>query len=85
MYRINKYVDLLDRFIWTFIQAFIGFALADALFNNLDASWSEKLGVAAIAALLSAGKTVVAQNIGQSPAGDAIPGASTLEPVQPPR
>ena len=85
MYRINKYVDLLDRFIWTFIQAFIGFELADALFNNLDASWSEKLGVAAIAALLSAGKTVVAQNIGQSPAGDALPGVSTLEPVPPPR
>jgi hypothetical protein len=79
MNRINKYVDLLDRLVWTFIQCFLGYTLVDALSDSVNGDWKATLSVAGVAALIAAGKTVVAQNIGDSGLGDAIPGASVVE------
>lgn len=74
MYRVNKYLDLLDRTVWTFIQAALG-ALVVFGFD----SWKAVLATAALAAAAAAIKAKGAQEIGDSPIGDAIPGKSVLE------
>jgi hypothetical protein len=70
--KVNRWLDLLDRAAWTFIQAFIAALLP------LGFSW-ESLQVAAVAAGISVLKTVAAQNLGGSELGDAIPGKSVIE------
>lgn len=82
MNRINKYVDLLDRLAWTFIQCFLGYTLADALSDSINGGWTDIITVSAIAALISAGKTVAAQNVGDSGLGDALPGLSVIRSRQ---
>jgi hypothetical protein len=71
--RVNKWLDFFDRFLWTFVQAFAGMLTADALLNA-EASWDMKLLVPAVAAAISAAKTVTAQNVGSNDLGAAIPG-----------
>lgn len=71
---INRWVDLVDRVLWTFVQAFAA-ALIVLGFNN----WKDSLGAAAIAGALAACKVVVAQNVGDSKLGDAVPGANVVE------
>ncbi len=78
MVRINKYVDLLDRVAWTFIQSFVGFVSVDALLNA-ELSWQTKLVAPAIAALLAAAKTVFGQNTGSDGTGAVVPGAQVVE------
>ena len=77
--RLNKYVDLADRTIWTFIQAFLAFIAVDAFWSD-DLSWGAKLGGAAIAALIAAAKTVVAQRTGNDELGDLVPGQDVIQP-----
>ena len=72
--RINKWLDLLDRAGWTFIQTFGG-TLVVFGFND----WKMNLGAAAVAAIGSALKTTVAQRTGDSGAGDLIPGKDVIE------
>ncbi len=78
MVRINKYVDLLDRVVWTFIQSFVGFVSVDALLNA-ELSWQTKIMAPAIAALFAAVKTVFGQNTGSDDTGAVVPGASVVE------
>ena len=78
MVKVNRWVDLLDRTAWTFIQAFA----ATLIVLGLD-DWKKSLGTAAIAGALAAVKTVGAQNVGDSPLGDAVPGASVVQDVKP--
>jgi hypothetical protein len=73
MVKFNRWVDLLDRVLWTFVQAFAA-TLIVLGFNN----WKDSLGAAAIAGAAAALKTVVAQNVGNSNLGDAVPGASVV-------
>jgi hypothetical protein len=74
MVRINRWLDLLDRVLWTFVQAFA----ATLIVLGFD-SWKDSLGAAAIAGALAALKVVAAQNVGDSKLGDGIPGASVVE------
>jgi len=71
--RINKWLDLLDRVGWTFIQAF-GASIIVLGFND----WKMALGTGAIAAFGSAAKTTVAQQTGDG-AGDLIPGKEVIK------
>jgi hypothetical protein len=72
--RINRWIDLLDRVAWTFVQAFAA-TLIVLGFDN----WRDSLGAAAIAGALAAVKVVAAQNVGDSKLGDGVPGASVVE------
>lgn len=67
--RINKWLDFLDRVGWTFVQAYV----ASAVVLGFD-DWRQSLGVAAGAALVAAGKVVVAQRSGSDDLGAAVPG-----------
>jgi uncharacterized membrane protein len=75
-YKVNKWVDFLDRVGWTFLQSAIG---AWAAFG-FDFDW-DVLKAALIAAAVAAGKVAVGQNVGKSPVGDVVPGASAVEPT----
>ena len=72
--RFNRWVDLVDRTGWTAIQAF----LATLLVLGLD-DWRASLAAAGVAAGIAAAKTAVAQQVGDSPLEDAVPGASVVE------
>lgn len=74
--KVNKWVDLADRAGWTFIQS----AAASFVVLGWD-GWQDVLKVAIGAAIVSIGKTSVAQRVGDSPVGDMVPGASAVEPV----
>lgn len=78
--RLNKWVDLVDRTAWAFILTMFS---AFCVFG-FD-SWRPVLATAALAAFAAGGKATAAQNIGSSPIGDAVPGASVLEPERPTR
>lgn len=70
--RVNKYLDFLERVGWTAIQA----AAATALVTGF-ADWAMTLKITGTAALVAALKVVVAQNVGDSGGGDALPGGTT--------
>lgn len=72
--RINKWLDFVDRTAWTFIVAFAGAIIV----SGFD-GWKEALGIAGLAALGTGAKVGVAQNVGDSGLGDAIPGRSVVE------
>jgi hypothetical protein len=72
--RINKWVDFLDRTAWTFIQT-TGASLVVLGFDG----WKEALAAGVLAAAGAGGKTVVAQRVGNSGVGDAVPGASVVK------
>jgi len=67
--QVNKWLDFLDRVGWTFVQAYIG----SAIVLGMD-DWRQSLGVALGAALVAAGKVVVAQRSGSDDLGAAVPG-----------
>lgn len=73
--KVNRWLDLLDRVGWTFVQAYIG----SAIVLGLD-GWKESIGIAAGAAVVAAGKVVLAQKAGDDDLGAAVPG-NVLEPV----
>jgi hypothetical protein len=66
---VNKVKDFLERVGWTAIQA----AAATALATGFD-DWADTGKICGIAALIAALKVVVAQNVGESQDGAAIPG-----------
>jgi hypothetical protein len=76
--RINRWLDLLDRVGWTFMQAYVG----SAVVLGLD-DWRQSLGIAGGAAIVAAGKVLVAQNTGSINLGAAVPG-QVLEPAPAP-
>lgn len=73
--KVNRWVDLLDRTGWTFIQAFLGFWIV----TNFSMDWDLLKG-ALIAAAIAAVKATIGQHTGDSPIGDVVPGASVVEP-----
>lgn len=72
--RINKWVDLLDRTAWTFLMTLF----SSFIIWGFD-SWKPVLAAAALAAFGTGGKTTVAQNVGDSGLGDAVPGKSVVK------
>jgi hypothetical protein len=66
---VNRWKDFLERVVWTAIQA----AAAAALATGFD-DWALTLKIAAAAAAAAALKVIVAQQFGDHPTGDAIPG-----------
>lgn len=65
-----KIRDLLERVVWTAIQAFAGVWAALALTDSVD--WATTLYAAGVAALVAAAKVVVAWQFGQPDSG-ALP------------
>ena len=81
MYRVNKYIDLLDRTLWTFLVTLPSVLIVDGVWD-LEMPWTAKLATALLSALGTASKTTVAQNTGTSGMGDAIPGKAAVEEVE---
>lgn len=69
---VDKARDFIERVAWTAIQSAAAAALATGF-----ADWSLTGKVVAIAALVSALKVIVAQNVGSHSDGSAIPGGIT--------
>jgi hypothetical protein len=67
--KVNRWLDLLDRVGWTFIQAYVGSAVILGI-----SEWEETLGIALGAAVVAAAKVVVAQRSGSDDLGAAVPG-----------
>jgi hypothetical protein len=65
-----NYRDFLERVLWTFAQAFLGFLVAQNFVG--DIAWREVLIGAAVAGGIAAAKVVLAQNTGDTDQG-AIP------------
>lgn len=72
MVTVSKLRDFVERVVWTAIQG----AAAAALATGFD-DWNLTAKVAGIAAIVSALKVVVAQNVGTRSDGAAIPGGIT--------
>jgi len=75
MPKVNRWLDFLERVIWTAIQA----GAATMLATGFD-DWQLTLQIAGTAALIAALKVIVAQNTGTGDNGSAIPG----QIIQPP-
>ena len=67
--RVNKWLDLLDRAGWTFLQAAAGTLLVLG-FND----WKAALAASAAAGGVAVVKVVVSQRSGQNELGAAVPG-----------
>ncbi len=76
----KKVWDLVERVLWTFVQAFVGALIVT---NNVPQSWTElrdtgySAAVAGIAALVSLAKVLIAQRFGNG-TGATLP--ASLEP-----
>lgn len=82
MVTVNKARDFAERVIWTFIQAFLGFMVAQELTGSII--WSEVLYGALVAGGVAAAKVIIAQNVGETNAGDLLPGAPVIQgPTKP--
>ena len=66
----KKYLDLLERTVWTAIQSFLGVLIATEVVSDLD--WSAVFLSAGIAAGIAAAKCVLAFQIG-NPDSAAMP------------
>lgn len=69
---VDCWKDFAERVAWTALQAFA----ASLLVTGLE-DWRTALGIAGTAAALAACKVVVAQRVGDSGDGAAIPGGVT--------
>lgn len=74
MPKVNRWLDFVERVVWTAIQA----GAAAALATGFD-DWRLTLEIAGTAALISALKVIAAQNTGTGDNGSAIPG-HVIEP-----
>jgi hypothetical protein len=73
-----NYKDFLERVLWTFAQAFLGFLIAQNILDEVD--WKRLLVGAAVAGGIAAAKVILAQNTGATNQG-ALP--ETPVEVQP--
>jgi hypothetical protein len=72
------FLDLLERAVWTFLQAGLGvFVLADSFDANLDNA--EKAAMAGLAAVLALVKGVVASRVGDTGTAATLP--ATVDPA----
>lgn len=67
--KVNRWLDLLDRVGWTFLQAFAGTLLV----LGFD-DWKQSLGASLAAAVIAVVKVVAAQQSGSNDLGAAVPG-----------
>lgn len=77
--KVNKVLDFIDRVGWTFIQAEIALGALDWLSKGINLSFWHvlygSLGSAAAATI----KVLIAQRMGKSGLGDAVPAKSVIE------
>lgn len=72
--KVNKVKDILERVVWTFLQAYVGLGAIDWISNGINLSLVHQLGAALGAAVAATVKVLIAQNVGSRGSGDAIPG-----------
>lgn len=70
--QVSKVKDFAERVGWTAIQAAAAAAIVALTTSNI--TWAVGGKMVAVAAALAALKVLVAQNVGSSPDGAAIPG-----------
>jgi hypothetical protein len=81
--RRRFYSDLLERVLWTAVQAFLGVLVADGLGAGVEDD-TTGLKVAAIAAAISAAKCLLATQVGSSHTAATLPARDdTPRPVGP--
>ena len=72
--QVDRLKDFAERVGWTFVQAFVGVMVLQLIKDGTDIDWKDTAYAALIAALIAAGKVIVAQQFGNRGSGDAIPG-----------
>jgi hypothetical protein len=72
--RVNKTLDLVERVAWTFIQAELALGALDWISQGINLSLVHQLYVSLGAAVAATIKVLIAQRVGTSGMGDAIPG-----------
>jgi hypothetical protein len=72
--KVNQVKDFAERVGWTFIQAFVGVMVLQLIKDGTNVDWKDTAYGALIAALVAAGKVIIAQQFGDRGSGDAIPG-----------
>ena len=75
--QVNKIRDLAERVGWTFIQAEIALGALDWLTKGINLALWHQLEVSAGAAVAATVKVLLAQRLGSSGDGSAIPGGVT--------
>lgn len=75
--KINRWVDLVDRTAWAFVLSYAA-SLISLGWNSWHTTSLSIAGMTALGALVKAGG---AQQIGNSPIGDAVPGKSVVTPT----
>ncbi len=81
--RKRFYADLLERAVWTFLQAFAGVLVADGALSGVDLPISAKLTAAAVAGVVAVGKALVlGQLVGNQGTASTLPKA--LDPATKP-
>lgn len=81
--KVNKPLDFVERVAWTFFQAEIGLGAIDWLSKGINLSFVHEVYVSLGAAAAATIKVLLAQRLGKSGLGDAVPGASVLEQKTP--
>lgn len=77
MFRKAFLLDLLERSIWTFIQAAGALLIADGTDVVAIGSFGDKLKLAAIAGGIAVMKCVLASQVGNSGTAQALPGVES--------
>lgn len=72
--RVNRWKDLIERVVWTFIQAYIALGALDWIAEGFNADLLHQLYAALGAAVVATIKVLIAQQFGDRNSGDAIPG-----------
>lgn len=75
--KVNRWLDLLDRVGWTFLQAFAG-TMVVLGFND----WEDALKASAAAAVIAVVKVLAGQQTGSDDLGAVVPG-QVLEATTP--
>ena len=78
MPRVDKWLDLLDRVLWTAVQASVGAAAAYLITDEIG--WKEGLIFVGVATLSAVAKVLIGQNTGTDETGSLI-GQPVIEPA----
>jgi len=71
---VNKTKDLIERVVWTFLQAELALGALDWLASGFNLNFAHQLYASLGAALAATIKVLIAQRVGQHQDGAAIPG-----------
>jgi hypothetical protein len=76
--RVNKWVDFLERVIWTALQAAAG---ATIVVLGTDVTWQDGLKFVGITTLAAVVKVIVGQRFGSDETGAVLPpGQAAIQP-----